>query len=138
MYILTDGKNYVINYSSTLCQSFEKDEPLYNQFIFDLEVSDHYDILICDSSDDYYGICKANVYFYETPCEKNNYETELNYKYEIDFIYNECNYGYCECTSSDPDYREDKSNNFYDFSIEDFSLENYNPIKPNLVLPLGI
>lgn len=31
-----------------------------------------------------------------------------------------------------------KSNNFYDFSIEDFSLENYNPIKPNLVLPLGI
>lgn len=31
-----------------------------------------------------------------------------------------------------------KSDNFYDFSIEDFSLENYNPIKPNLALPLGI
>ena len=31
-----------------------------------------------------------------------------------------------------------KSNNFYDFSIKDFSLENYNPIKSNLILPLGI
>lgn len=31
-----------------------------------------------------------------------------------------------------------KSNNFYDFSIEDFSLENYNPIKPQLKLELGI
>lgn len=31
-----------------------------------------------------------------------------------------------------------KSDNFYDFSIEDFSLENYNPIKPNLKLELGI
>ena len=31
-----------------------------------------------------------------------------------------------------------KSNNFYDFSIGDFFLENYNPIKPNLILPLGI
>lgn len=31
-----------------------------------------------------------------------------------------------------------KSDNFYDFSIDDFSLENYNPIKPNLHLELGI
>ena len=31
-----------------------------------------------------------------------------------------------------------KSNNFYDFSIEDFSLENYNPIKPQLKLELGV
>ena len=31
-----------------------------------------------------------------------------------------------------------KSDNFYDFSIEDFSLENYNPITPNLKLELGI
>lgn len=31
-----------------------------------------------------------------------------------------------------------KSDNFYDFSIEDFSLENYNPIKPQLKLELGI
>lgn len=31
-----------------------------------------------------------------------------------------------------------ESNNFYDFSIEDFSLENYNPIRPNLKLELGI
>lgn len=31
-----------------------------------------------------------------------------------------------------------KSDNFYDFSIEDFSLENYNPIKPQIKLELGI
>lgn len=31
-----------------------------------------------------------------------------------------------------------KSDNFYDFSIEDFSLENYNPIKPQLKLELGV
>ena len=31
-----------------------------------------------------------------------------------------------------------KSDNFYDFTIEDFSLENYNPIKPNLKLELGV
>ena len=30
------------------------------------------------------------------------------------------------------------SDNFYDFSIEDFSLENYNPIKPQLKLELGV
>lgn len=28
--------------------------------------------------------------------------------------------------------------NFYDFTIDDFTLENYNPIKPNLHLELGI
>lgn len=31
-----------------------------------------------------------------------------------------------------------KSDNFYDFTIEDFSIENYNPIKPNLKLELGV
>ena len=93
---------------SALCQSFEKDESLYNQFIFDLETSAYYDILISDSNNDYYGICKANIYFYETSCEENDYVNELNYKYEIDFTYCKRNYGYCECTSSDPDYREDK------------------------------
>lgn len=31
-----------------------------------------------------------------------------------------------------------KSDNFYDSSIEDFSLENYNPIKPQIKLELGI
>lgn len=32
---------------------------------------------------------------------------------------------------------EDK-NNFYDFTIDDFSMVNYNPIKPQLKLELGI
>ena len=33
---------------------------------------------------------------------------------------------------------EPKSNDFYDFSIDDFELVNYNPIKPQLTLELGI
>lgn len=31
-----------------------------------------------------------------------------------------------------------EKNNFYDFTIDDFTLENYEPIKPNLKLELGI
>ena len=31
-----------------------------------------------------------------------------------------------------------KSDNFYDFSIDDFFIENYNPIHPQLKLDLGI
>ena len=31
-----------------------------------------------------------------------------------------------------------EKNNFYDFTIEDFVMENYNPISPNLKLELGI
>lgn len=31
-----------------------------------------------------------------------------------------------------------EKNNFYDMTIDDFSMENYNPIKPQLTLPLGI
>ena len=28
--------------------------------------------------------------------------------------------------------------NFYDFTIEDFTMENYDPVKPQLTLELGI
>lgn len=28
--------------------------------------------------------------------------------------------------------------NFYDFTIDDFTLENYNPVKPQLSIPLGV
>lgn len=33
---------------------------------------------------------------------------------------------------------ESKSNNFYDFTIDDFKLMNYEPIKPQITLELGI
>ena len=33
---------------------------------------------------------------------------------------------------------EPKSNNFYDFTIDDFKLINYEPIKPQITLELGI
>ena len=32
----------------------------------------------------------------------------------------------------------DNKTDFYDFTIEDFSMVNYNPIKPQLKLELGI
>ena len=49
-------------------------------------------------------------------------------------------------TNSQYDYEFDpvkmnfnpRSNDFYEFSIDDFSIENYNPIKPQLKLDLGI
>ena len=31
-----------------------------------------------------------------------------------------------------------EKNNFYDITIEDFSMENYKPMKPQIELPLGI
>lgn len=31
-----------------------------------------------------------------------------------------------------------EKNNFYDMTIDDFSMENYKPMKPQLTLPLGI
>lgn len=31
-----------------------------------------------------------------------------------------------------------EKNNFYDMTIDDFSMENYKPMKPQLTLPLGV
>ena len=33
---------------------------------------------------------------------------EADFRYEITFSYDERNWGYCECSLGDPDYREDK------------------------------
>ena len=57
---------------------------------------------------------------------------------------------YCDCTDSDSDGLCDEIENgtvdawalsdidFYNMTIDDFTMENYNPIKPQLKLELGI
>ena len=45
--------------------------------------------------------------------------------------------GYRECDNPNLILNYDKTN-FYDFTIDDFTMENYNPIKPQLKLELGI
>ena len=53
------------------------------------------------SDDDYFGICKAIVTFYDSKEVKD-------FQYEINFIYNQRDWGYCQCTPDMKDYREDK------------------------------
>ena len=55
--------------------------------------------------------------------KKQKLEIDDHYSYEFDYV--KMNF--------DP-----KSDNFYDFSIDDFFIENYNPIHPQLKLDLGI
>ena len=55
--------------------------------------------------------------------KKQKLEINDHYSYEFDYV--KMNF--------DP-----KSDNFYDFSIDDFFIENYNPILPQLKLDLGI
>lgn len=69
----------------------------YNEFCSDLR--DCYDIVILD--DNYY-IYKVCVNFFNEMMEV------LDFRYEIIFNYDERNWGYCECSPDDPDYREDK------------------------------
>lgn len=73
----------------------------------------------------------ANEHIYdrhkEAACELLNRvdDIKINDKYTYDFNTVRLNFN-------------PKSDNFYDFSIDDFSIENYNPQKPQLKLELGI
>lgn len=83
---------------SSLYQSFENKEEKYKEFIFDLEKWCNYWFVVKNpSDDDWYKIISIYV---------DSYDTE--YHYELNFYYDERNYGYCECTPDMPDYREDK------------------------------
>lgn len=92
---------------SVLCQDLTNNYECYNEFCSDLRDCDNYDIVI---GEDNYCICKVNVFIYNES-ENNNLECcveESDFKYEITFSYDERNWGYCECSPGDPDYREDK------------------------------
>ena len=91
---------------SVLWQDLMDNYECYDEFCSDLRDCDNYDIVI---GDDNYCICKVNVFLYNET-ENNNWKCaeESDFRYEITFSYDERNWGYCECSPGDPDYREDK------------------------------
>ena len=85
---------------SSLWQAFREKLDTYTDFIKCLNHT-FYQIHIVKSDDNYYGICKAIVTFYDSKETKD-------FQYEIDFLYNQRDWGYCQCTPDMKDYREDK------------------------------
>lgn len=85
---------------SSLWQSFRAEPNTYLDFIKCLNHT-FYQIHVVHSDDDYYGICKAIITFYDSKEVKD-------FQYEINFIYNQRDWGYCQCTPDMKDYREDK------------------------------
>ena len=91
---------------SVLWQDLTNNYECYNEFCSDLRDCDNYDIVI---GEDNYCICKVNVFLYNDT-ENDNWKCveESDFRYEITFSYDERNWGYCQCSPGDPDYREDK------------------------------
>ena len=91
---------------SVLWQDLMDNYEYYDEFCSDLRDCDNYDIVI---GDDNYCICKVNVFLYNET-ENNNWKCaeESDFRYEITFSYDERNWGDCECSPGDQDYREDK------------------------------
>lgn len=90
---------------SSLWQAFKTELNTYSDFIDCLEKSYDYQIYICESDNDYYGICKVIVNFQR---DRGDYGSFEDYQYEIEFQYDPRDWGYCQCTSDMEDYREDK------------------------------
>ena len=103
---LNDKKLDVPFLVSVLWQDLIDNYECYDEFCSDLRDCDDYDIVI---GDDNYSICKVNVFLYNDT-ENDNWKCveESDFRYEITFSYDERNWGYCECSPGDPDYREDK------------------------------
>lgn len=78
----------------------------------------------------------ANEQIYDRHIDAANELLSRAKQQKLDLSTSNCHYDY-EFESVKMIFNP-KSDNFYDFSIDDFSLENYNPIKPNLKLELGI
>lgn len=101
-----DDKCQILNIPfliSSLWEAFRAEPNTYSDFIKCLNESCDYQIFITKPDDDYYGICKVIVNFIsETGWMSDEYQ------YEINFLYDPREWGYCECTSDMPDYREDK------------------------------
>lgn len=87
---------------SSLWQSFKDQPEKYGDLKEYLKTS--YSIEIFPLDNDYsYGEYKAVVSYSDS--EK---EAASEYYYVINFLSEDRYWGYCECTSEDPDYREDK------------------------------
>lgn len=91
---------------SALWQDLTYNHKYYDEFCSDLKNCDYYNIAIEDSK---YYICKANVIICNAIKDSDGGRyIEANFRYEITFSYDKCNWGYCECSPGDSDYREDK------------------------------
>lgn len=90
---------------SSLWEAFSAEPNTYSDFIKCLNKAYNYQIRIVSPDNDYYGICKAIVDFYTS---KEAYEGFEEYQYEIFFLYDQRDLGYCDCTPDMKDYREDK------------------------------
>ena len=68
------------------------------------------------------------------------YDRHIEQAYELLNRY-DCKYGDSLFDENIPQPRlvlNPNKTNFYDITIDDFTMENYEPIKPNLKFPLGI
>lgn len=102
-----DDKYQILNIPfliSSLWEAFRAESNTYSDFIKCLNESYDYQIRITEPDNDYYGICKAIVIF---STSGTKWISEV-YQYEIDFLYDPRDWGYCECTPDMTDYREDK------------------------------
>lgn len=93
---------------SSLWQSFNNNPDKYKDFVHDLEEWSDYVVNIEESQNDYNGIIDVTVNLanYKDSEDSENWYPEHDYKFE--FTYDERHWGYCQCTSDMPDYREDK------------------------------
>lgn len=103
-----DNKYQILNIPfliSSLWEAFRAEPNTYSDFIKCLNKAYDYQIAIVEPNNDYCGICKVIVGFHVSD---KVYEGLEEYQYEIEFHYDPRDWGYCECTSDMPDYREDK------------------------------
>lgn len=90
---------------SSLWEAFRAEPNTYLDFIKCLNKANDYQIRIVLPDNDFYGICKAIVDFY---IPEDEYERFEEYQYEILFLYDQRDWGYCQCTPDMKDFREDK------------------------------
>ena len=105
--VVTNNEYKILNIPfliSSLWEAFRAESNTYSDFIKCLNEAYDYQIIITEPDDNYYGICKAIVSFSisEIECMPEDYQ------YEIDFLYDPREWGYCECIPDMKDYREDK------------------------------
>lgn len=93
---------------SVICQCLN--DKKYKSFIEDIS-NYNYNIFYRKCNDDYIDYGKLIIELYNIKTDKNNWDSSpviLDYTYSIILSHDPREWGYCECTSEDEDYREDK------------------------------
>ena len=80
----------------------------FEPFINDIKTCS-YNITYEDIPDAYYDYGKLNVCLFKEIIKDEDYDQEdLDYSYAIILCYDQRDWGYCDCTEEDKDYRKDK------------------------------